>query len=349
MSQCLIDMKKYILFSVLLFIGVLTTQAYPKLVATNDDAATEFPRQKHLVELFTSQGCLYCPLGEEVLELVSQKPELSEKIAWASLHINVTVSDIFCTSKTSTICTDLGATSFPSATFNRKDYTGNGKLPIVVSAVSENIPIVAQELSQMLMSDTTPCLANIKLDATYDETTRMLKVDVLGQTASNFIATYGNNVGLTVYLTEDSLVARQLSPEGTWISDYVHNHVVREVLSSIKGDMVTITNGIYQKSFTKTLKETWNVNNIHVIAFLHRKGSTPITREVINCEMIDLRDLLAVKGDINGDGKVDIADVNAIINMMLGKVEAVPAADLNTDGNVDIADVNAVINLMLGK
>ena len=43
------------------------------------------------------------------------------------------------------------------------------------------------------------------------------------------------------------------------------------------------------------------------------------------------------------------ADVNAIINMMLGKVEAVPAADLNGDGNVDISDVNAVINLMLGK
>ena len=349
MSQCLIDMKKFFLFSVLLFIGVITTQAYPKLVAVNNDAATEFPRQKHLVELFTSQGCLYCPLGEEVLELVYQKPELSEKIAWASLHINITVSDVFCTSKTSTICTDLGATSFPSATFNRKDYTGDGKLPIVVSAVNENIPIVAQELSQMLMDDTTPCLANIKLDATYDETTRMLNVDVSGQTASNFIATYGNNVGLTVYLTEDSLVARQLSPDGTWVPDYVHNHVVRDVLSSIKGDMVTITNGIYQKSFTKTLKEAWNVNNMQVIAFLHRKGSTPITREVINCEMIDLRDLLAVKGDINGDGKVDIADINAVINMMLGKADAVPAADLNTDVNVDISDVNAVINLMLGK
>ena len=57
----------------------------------------------------------------------------------------------------------------------------------------------------------------------------------------------------------------------------------------------------------------------------------------------------ALVGDINGDGKVDIADVNAIINMMLGKVEAVPAADLNGDGNVDISDVNAIINLMLGK
>ncbi|MBR5727255.1 MAG: dockerin type I repeat-containing protein [Muribaculaceae bacterium] len=57
----------------------------------------------------------------------------------------------------------------------------------------------------------------------------------------------------------------------------------------------------------------------------------------------------AVQGDVNGDGIVDIADVNAVINMMLGKTASVPAADINGDGNVDIADVNAVINLMLGK
>lgn len=56
-----------------------------------------------------------------------------------------------------------------------------------------------------------------------------------------------------------------------------------------------------------------------------------------------------VTGDITGDGAVDIADVNAVINMMLGKVEAVDAADVTQDGAIDIADVNAVINLMLGK
>lgn len=55
------------------------------------------------------------------------------------------------------------------------------------------------------------------------------------------------------------------------------------------------------------------------------------------------------KGDVTGDEVVDIADVNAVINIMLGKVEQTPTADINGDGNVDIADVNAVINIMLGK
>ena len=60
-------------------------------------------------------------------------------------------------------------------------------------------------------------------------------------------------------------------------------------------------------------------------------------------------DTFSIPGDVNGDGVVDISDVNAVINMMLGKVEMVAAADINGDGQVDISDVNAVINLMLGK
>ena len=56
-----------------------------------------------------------------------------------------------------------------------------------------------------------------------------------------------------------------------------------------------------------------------------------------------------VPGDLNGDGQVDIADVNAVINMMLGKTSPTAAGDVTGDNSVDIADVNAVINLMLGK
>ena len=56
-----------------------------------------------------------------------------------------------------------------------------------------------------------------------------------------------------------------------------------------------------------------------------------------------------VVGDITGDGRVDVSDVNVIINMMLGKTEQTPVADLNNDGKVDVSDVNAVINIMLGK
>ena len=56
-----------------------------------------------------------------------------------------------------------------------------------------------------------------------------------------------------------------------------------------------------------------------------------------------------VPGDVTGDNQVDVSDVNAVINMMLGKTPAIPEADLNGDYKVDVSDVNIVINLMLGK
>ncbi|MBO4870878.1 MAG: M6 family metalloprotease domain-containing protein [Muribaculaceae bacterium] len=55
-------------------------------------------------------------------------------------------------------------------------------------------------------------------------------------------------------------------------------------------------------------------------------------------------------GDVNNDGKVDVEDVNAIINIILEiKTEAdyEGDADLNGDGKVDVEDVNAAINIIL--
>ena len=56
------------------------------------------------------------------------------------------------------------------------------------------------------------------------------------------------------------------------------------------------------------------------------------------------------RGDVNGDGKVDIADVNIIINIMLGRDNANRydgRAYVTDDNVIDIADANTVINLML--
>ena len=53
-----------------------------------------------------------------------------------------------------------------------------------------------------------------------------------------------------------------------------------------------------------------------------------------------------LEGDVNGDGEVNIADVNALIDAILGGAQY-PAADVNHDGEVNIADINAVIDIIL--
>ena len=55
-------------------------------------------------------------------------------------------------------------------------------------------------------------------------------------------------------------------------------------------------------------------------------------------------------GDVNGDGKVNIADVTALINYLLSRDETgiyLDAADCDLDGNIGIADVTTLINYLL--
>ena len=56
----------------------------------------------------------------------------------------------------------------------------------------------------------------------------------------------------------------------------------------------------------------------------------------------------SVRGDVNGDGSVNISDVTALINMLTvsGSVSA-PGADCNQDGSVNISDVTVLINYVL--
>ena len=51
-------------------------------------------------------------------------------------------------------------------------------------------------------------------------------------------------------------------------------------------------------------------------------------------------------GDVNGDGEVNIADVNSLINIILSG-ENNPAGDVDQDGEIGIGDVNRVIAIIL--
>ena len=57
-------------------------------------------------------------------------------------------------------------------------------------------------------------------------------------------------------------------------------------------------------------------------------------------------------GDVNGDGQVDIADVTAVVNRILGKnadTFSEENADVNGDGTITVADVTALVNIILEK
>lgn len=58
----------------------------------------------------------------------------------------------------------------------------------------------------------------------------------------------------------------------------------------------------------------------------------------------------SLKGDVNGDGKVNTSDVTTLVNMILGVVTMDKnRADVDGNGTINVSDVTALVNIILGK
>lgn len=132
------------------------------------------------------------------------------------------------------------------------------------------------------------------------------------------------------------------------------------------GDQMTQTTTVkgdkfYYRSFDITAKD-------YTFNFIFSQKGTPQTLDIMGIksdiylelgnlsgdkyQVVDVTEKYTkedpqLKGDVNGDGVVDIADVNQVIDMILGLQGSTTVADVNGDGTVDVADMNAIINIIL--
>ncbi|MCB0526092.1 MAG: Omp28-related outer membrane protein [Lewinellaceae bacterium] len=80
---------------------------------------------------------------------------------------------------------------------------------------------------------------------------------------------------LTVVITQDSIIDRQLD-NNVLIEDYVHRHVLREVLTKASGDDITepLTSGaLISRNFSMTLPADWVAEHCSVVAYVHHTGT----------------------------------------------------------------------------
>jgi len=57
-------------------------------------------------------------------------------------------------------------------------------------------------------------------------------------------------------------------------------------------------------------------------------------------------------GDVNLDDEIDVADINILINIILGNDDAGKyqgRADVTGDGVIDVSDINSVLNIIMTK
>lgn len=91
-------------------------------------------------------------------------------------------------------------------------------------------------------------------------------------------------------------------------------------------------------------------------------GTVTLSSAGANSVVVNLTATAQLLGDVNRDGTLTIADVTALVNIILGKDNTdnadgtgedgrynYAAADVNLDGSLTIADVTALVNIILGS
>lgn len=238
-----------------------------------------------LVEEFTGVSCVNCPAGTVKLEQISaQNPG---KVIVVAIHAGGFAVPSSSSNYLDLRCQDgediaslLGATFNPAASINRTIFEGKSD---EIATLSEWAGFIGSELCNRP-------IAELEIVSTYNTQDSMatVTVDVL----PNEFYTDGlpEDLALTIMITESNIIDYQLDQSG-WVPDYVHKHVLRDVLSSNFDGDVIISKGSglspQQKVVTDyKIPAEWNPDNCHVVAFIHNKGTA--NRSVLQVKDADL-------------------------------------------------------------
>lgn len=214
-----------------------------------------------LIEDFTGQRCINCPTGTEIIHGIVETYGEDNVIA---VGIHSGPLGFAGNSKTVGLMTDTGNEYYtrwdkenkmgqPWVIFNRKtspDSHYNNWAAMVGTIISEKANL------------------SVKIANAYDAATRTLTTTVGADGVNGTV-----NGKLQVWIVEDGVPALQMMPDGSANKEYIHNHVFRAAVNGTWGEDVTVKEGeTTTKQYQYKLPETWNADNIAVVAFVYNDG-----------------------------------------------------------------------------
>lgn len=251
--------------------GNLSNDTLYNIIRVYDESISA--HQKQLVEQFTSQGCLNCPYGTNVLKQLSQN---RDDIAWVGIHEKYgnTLEDEFIVDESAYIYTysfASGQVGFPSASFNRyllANSKYNPQYDLAMGIGYSDYASAANLFGQVidLSNQYIPSFVTLHLTQNFDLPTNELNLTVTGTGLKNASKVLAGTT-LTVYLTEDGLVAPQLHGQTT-NQEYLHNNVLRMILSAPQGDQIKWDGDNFEMTYTVEIPEDYDFSQMHAIAFI---------------------------------------------------------------------------------
>lgn len=211
-----------------------------------------------LIEDFTGQTCNNCPTGTEIINGIVDTYGEDNVIA---VGIHSGPLGFAGTATAVGLMTDTGNEYYthwdkenkmgqPWVVFNRKTSPDNhyyNWAAMVGTIISEK-------------ANLTVNIANA-----YDAASRTLTTTVGADGVNGTV-----NGKLQVWIVEDGVKALQKMPDGKINKEYIHNHVFRAAVNGTWGEDVTVKEGeTTTKQYSYKLPETWNADNIAIVAFVY--------------------------------------------------------------------------------
>lgn len=175
---------------------------------------------------------------------------------------------------------------------------------------------------------------------------------------NNKIALYVVSNGLVLSLTSPTFACQMgeyIDMEVQWITPQWQNENFLVEWVALTAALLD-ENGMTVDSVTSIPDPVSRTNHLNMSLTVPRSIQQARLRFVAwksivsNCGIIrEIKTNCGNRADVNGDGEVSIADINAIINVILGldeTPEMILKADVNGDGEVNIPDVNKVIEVI---
>lgn len=150
------------------------------------------------------------------------------------------------------------------------------------------------------------------------------------------------NNGTTTYGTS---VTAKLCKEGSTTAVATKSFTPSVAAGGIQTERLEFTGLTYDQPYTITLTSGSYTTQVGEMTTsyncnFYNYTVTPVEQKVL-------------LGDVNCDGEVTIADVTALVNLILGKANdtkvSTTNADANEDDDITIADVTAIVNIILRK
>ena len=260
----------YILFAFVALIFSACSENSPEIAClscdTNNSEPIEADERRILVEEFTGVRCSNCPKATATLKDQVDRHG-KDRIILVAIHTGFFARPLtesrydFNVEEADALRAFLGNPSaYPSATFNRSlfdDYNS-----VQVDAPDEWPGLIGQELGKKT-------IINLSLTNTYDPSTKQLKAKVRLTPLQDI----NDVLSISIMVTESNIVdVQKFPPPIEKQDDYVHNHVLRDMMTPPTGSVITEPlkrEQTIELEFTQVVKDEWNVGELDVVAVVH--------------------------------------------------------------------------------